>query len=138
MKQRTIELTESLKREKELNETKSRFVTIASHEFRAPLGIILLSMSLIELYNKDDEEEKRKKQIELIRMKVKNLVVILDDFLSLEKMEQGKEKIVKESFDLHQYFEDIVEEANGMVKKGQRISFIYNGENQIVQDKKKL
>ena len=138
VQRRTIELTELLAIEKELNETKSRFVTIASHEFRAPLGIILLSLSLIELYNKENEEQKRRNQIELLRAKVKNLVVILDDFLSLEKLEQGREKLVMEPFDLHHDLEEMVEESKVMLKRGQRISFIFDGEDWIIQDKKKL
>jgi PAS domain S-box-containing protein len=90
VKERTLELTHALEREKELNEMKSRFVSIASHEFRTPLSAILSSTSLVEHYTKPDQEEKRKKHVDRIKSSVRNLTSILDDFLSLEKLEQGK------------------------------------------------
>src|SRR5207237_330622 len=90
VKQRTYELTEALEREKELSEMKSRFVSMASHEFRTPLSAILSSLSLIEHYLAPEQSPKREKHMERIRSSVKNLTNILDDFLSLEKLEQGR------------------------------------------------
>jgi PAS domain S-box-containing protein len=138
VEERTLELTHSLEREKELNELKSRFVSMASHEFRTPLSAILTSVSLIESYNKEDQEEKRKKHTDRIKASVKNLVGILNDFLSLDKLEQGKVEIVNESFDLLEFSNDIVEEVNGMLKEGQRIHFSHLGQKKIVLDKKIL
>jgi len=133
--ERTLELTYSLEHERELNELKSRFVTIASHEFRTPLSAILSSISLIESYHKEEQKEHRDKHIERIKSCVKNLVDILNDFLSLEKLEQGKIELSKEKFDIYEFTTDIVEEVNVLLKLGQHINFTHNGDKEIVQDK---
>lgn len=139
VKERTLELTQALEREKELNEMKSRFVSIASHEFRTPLSAILSSTSLVEHYTNAEQIEKRAKHIERIKSSVKNLTSILDDFLSLEKLETGKVEIHNINFDLKEFIEDVIDEVDGMrKKKDQKILFSYKGEAGIYQDKKIL
>ena len=139
VKERTLELTYSLEKEKELNEMKSRFVSIASHEFRTPLSAILSSTSLVEHYIKPEQEEKRKKHIDRIKSSVRNLTSILDDFLSLEKLEQGKVEAHSTEFNLKEFIEDAIEEMEGMSKrKHQKINFQFKGEEEIRQDKKIL
>lgn len=138
VKERTFELTVSLEREKELNEMKSRLVSMASHEFRTPLSAILSSVSLIASYNKEEQEEKRSKHIERIKSSVKNLTDILNSFLSLDKLEQGKTEMSIEAFDLEGLSKDVLEELNGLLKQGQKINLVHNGEKEIVQDKKIL
>jgi PAS domain S-box-containing protein len=138
VKERTLELTQLLEREKELNEMKSRFVSMASHEFRTPLSAVLSSISLIESYNKEEQEEKRKKHIERIKSSVRNLTDILNDFLSIDKLEQGKVEIFIETFNLYEFTRDIIEEVNGMLKQGQQIILTHLGEKEIIQDKKIL
>jgi PAS domain S-box-containing protein len=87
------ELSESLEKEKELNELKSRFVTTASHEFRTPLSTILSSSFLLEKYNDINEPAKREKHIQRIKNAVDDMKNILEDFLSLGKLEEGSIKI---------------------------------------------
>jgi PAS domain S-box-containing protein len=87
------ELSDSLEKEKELNELKSRFVTTASHEFRTPLSTILSSSFLLEQYNQDSEPLKRVKHIERIKAAVADMKNILEDFLSLGKLEEGMIKV---------------------------------------------
>ena len=136
--ERTLELTHALEHQQELNEMKSRFVSMASHEFRTPLSAILTSVSLVATYHKDEQIEKRNKHIERIKGSVKNLTGILNDFLSLDKLEQGKLEMVSELFNLNDFAEDIVEEVKGMLKKGQQIRFSHHGEKEIKQNKKIL
>ena len=83
------ELSRSLENEKNLNELKSRFVTTASHEFRTPLSTILSSAYLLEKYNDTQEVEKRKKHLRHIKDAVADMKDILEDFLSLGKLEEG-------------------------------------------------
>jgi PAS domain S-box-containing protein len=139
VRERTLELTHALEREKELNEMKSRFVSIASHEFRTPLSAILSSTSLIDHYTSAGQEEKRKKHIDRIKSSVRNLTNILDDFLSLEKLEQGKVEAYNAAFNLKEFIEDGIEEMEGMVKrKHQNVHLSYSGPEEIYQDKKIL
>ena len=138
VRERTLELTLMLEREKELNEIKSRFVSMASHEFRTPLSAILSSISLVETYTKMDDEEKRIKHVERIKSSVKNLTDILNNFLSLDKLEQGKVEMTKELFDLKEFGLDIIEDVKGILKPGQEIICEHSGELQTVQDKKIL
>lgn len=139
VRERTMELTEALGREKELNEMKSRFVSMASHEFRTPLSAILSSTSLIEHYPGEEQAEKRNKHIERIKSSVKNLTGLLDDFLSLEKLEQGKVEIKSLDYNLQEFVEDVIDEMDGMLKKkNQRITYLFKGETNVYQDKKIL
>lgn len=139
VRERTLQLTEALEREKELNEMKSRFVSVASHEFRTPLSAILSSTSLIEHYTAPEQAEKRDKHIDRIKSSVKNLTDILNDFLSLEKLEQGKVEAHTVEFDLKEFIEDVIEEMEGMIKKKeQRVNYVYEGDANANQDKKIL
>ena len=139
VRERTLELTQTLEREKELNEMKSRFVSMASHEFRTPLSAILSSISLVDHYVDQQYAEKRKKHIDRIKTSVKNLTSILDDFLSLEKLEQGNVEMHPVNFDLRELIDDVIEEMEGMTKKkNQHILFSFVGESSVYQDKKIL
>ncbi|MFZ7115210.1 MAG: PAS domain-containing sensor histidine kinase [Bacteroidota bacterium] len=129
------EILLSLEKEKELNEMKSKFVSIASHEFRTPLSTILTSVSLIGKYDDNSLLDKRKKHIERIKGSVKNLTDILNDFLSLEKLEAGKVEIRFETINFRQFCEEITEEMQSVSKSGQQIILNYSGEPELVADK---
>ncbi len=138
VKERTLELTQMLEREKELNEIKSRFVSMASHEFRTPLSTILSSASLVENYTLADDTEKRHKHIDRIKSSVKNLTDILNNFLSLDKLEQGKLEMNEDEFDLKEFVSDTMEDVKSLMKPGQNISIYHDGLTHTVQDKKIL
>ena len=89
------ELARALNKEKELNELKSRFVSLASHEFRTPLSTILSSTYLLQKYTTSEEQLKRQKHIERIISSVNTLTDILNDFLSVGKIEEGKISVKK-------------------------------------------
>ncbi len=80
----------SLERERELNELKSKFVSIASHEFRTPLSTVMSSAALIQQYKDRNELDKVNKHVTRIKSSVNHLTAILNDFLSLGKLEEGK------------------------------------------------
>ncbi|HZV68036.1 MAG TPA: ATP-binding protein [Saprospiraceae bacterium] len=133
---RTLELTISLDKEKVLNEMKSRFVSLASHEFRTPLSTILSSVSLIACYNDENQQAKRSKHINRITSSVKDLTGILNDFLSLDKLEHGMIELDTEIFDFSEFTNEILDEVNFMLKPGQEINYVYTGEKELKQDKK--
>lgn len=136
--ERTLQLSAALTREKELNEMKSRFVSMASHEFRTPLSALLSSISLIEQYTALNQPDKCTKHIERIKSSVRNLTDILNDFLSLEKLEQGKIEVDKQLFNFDEFIEDAIEEVNNLLKPGQTIVHHHDGEPTLRQDKKIL
>lgn len=111
------EMRLALDRERLLNEMKSRFVTLASHEFKTPLSVILSSVSLIEKYNTPETEDKRQRHIQRVRSNVDNLKHLLNDFLSLEKLEEGVVRNNPEQADLVQLVEegiqDMIETCDG-------------------------
>lgn len=117
----------ALEAEKELNELKSRFVSMASHEFRTPLSTILTSVSLISQYTAKEDENKRDKHINRIRSSVRNLTSILNDFLSLDKLEQGKVEMNVVKFNIVELCEEIVEEMQAAAKKEQVIIYSHSG-----------
>ncbi len=135
---RAEEVERALEKEKELNELKSRFVSIASHEFRTPLSTILSSASLIGRYESKEQKEKRNKHIQRIKNNVKHLTTILNDFLSLSKLEEGKIEHQPLFFDLHEFCTDIKEEFETNNTKNNSIHLDYKGDKKVFLDKKLL
>lgn len=136
--ERTQELTESLEREKEMNKMKSRFVSIASHEFRTPLSTILSSAFLIERYSLTEQQEKRLWHTGKIKSAIQNLTSILEDFLSLDKLEEGRVEVQRTGFNLKEFIVDVIEEVSTLTKNGQCISYTHQGSEWAVLDKKIL
>jgi PAS domain S-box-containing protein len=134
--ERTLELTHALEREKELNDMKSRFVSMASHEFRTPLSAILSSISLLEKYTAPEHEAKREKHFLRVREAVRNLINILDDFLSLDKLERGKTAPEFEEIDLREFTQGVCDSVDGMLKEGQELHYEHAGETKIYSDKR--
>jgi len=129
------EVKDALKKEMELNELKSRFVTTASHEFRTPLSAILSSASLIGKYQDNKDEEKRTKHVNRIKTSVANMIGILNDFLSLSKLEEGKVSNNPVQFDIKELSEDVVDELDLVLKPDQSLYYTHNGYPQVVLDK---
>lgn len=116
-------MKESLKKERELNELKTKFLSLVSHEFKTPLSGILTSSNLIGKYVKEEQQEKREKHIKTITSKVKYLNNILDDFLSVERMETGKVNYKITQFPLSKVINEVVYNANMLLKEGQIINY---------------
>ncbi len=123
LRQSELEIREALQKAMELSELKSRFVSIASHEFRTPLSTILSSASLIGRYTKSENQEQREKHINRIKSAVNNLTGILNDFLSLSKLEEGKVEYRPTEFEINEFCIDLVDEIQGLLKPGQYIKF---------------
>src|ERR1700749_2606744 len=104
------EVSLSLEKEKELGQLKSRFVSMASHEFRTPLSAIQLSAVLVGKYAEPFDNPQIIKHVKKIKNAVGNLTTILNDFLSLEKLEAGKVEPAFVEFDLVKLSEEITEE----------------------------
>lgn len=138
LEQSQEELSEALDKEKQLNEIKSRFVSMASHEFRTPLSTVLSSASLMSGYVEKQDYEKCIRHIGKIKNAVNHLNDILEDFLSLGKLDEGKVGSLVSEFDLEEFIQEAMDEMKGLLKKGQRIEAAYKGEKRIHSDKKLL
>ena len=131
-----VELEKALQHEKDLNELKSRFVSMASHEFRTPLSTISSSATLLSKYQETAQQEKRDKHISRIKNSVSNLIHILNDFLSLSKLEEGMIEPDKEEINLPKLLEDIQEEITALIEKGQTIELACQTNTIIYSDQK--
>jgi signal transduction histidine kinase len=120
-KKAEAEVRKSLERERELNELKSKFVSIASHEFRTPLSTVLSSASLIQQYVDRKEEEKVTKHVQRIKSSVNHLTSILNDFLSLGKLEEGKIEVIRETIHLSDFLNEVKEEISSTLKENQQL-----------------
>jgi PAS domain S-box-containing protein len=132
------DLAEAFTREKELNELKSRFVSMASHEFRTPLSGILSSVSLIKKYITTEEQEKREKHIRRIEDSVNQLTDILEEFLSVSKLEEGKVETRITQISLPDLIGETLADLRMIAKKGQRLTFQHTGNPDIYIDKSLL
>jgi PAS domain S-box-containing protein len=121
LEQRTDELTRALAAEQELGELKSRFVSMASHEFRTPLTAVLTSATLIEKYPGADQQDKRLKHLERIRASVRHLNDILEEFLSVGRIEEGKIAAQPVQLVLDSLLTETIQDVQGLLKTGQTI-----------------
>ncbi len=130
------ELNQALDKEKELNELKSRFVSMASHEFRTPLATIMSSLSLVKAYGEQNDTVKQSRHIQKIKSSIGNLTDILNDFLSVSKLEEGKVEHIQEQFEIQRYINEVVSEMELFCKAGQKITYHHSGGEMVLLDKK--
>ena len=136
LEQSQEELSAALDKERQLNEIKSRFVSMASHEFRTPLSTVLSSASLLNRYTTEEDQPKRERHIEKIRSSVKQLNDLLEDFLSLGKLDEGKLEAHFNTFNLHELIQDTADEMKGLMKNDQQIIYDGNGGAVVESDKR--
>jgi PAS domain S-box-containing protein len=127
-------LREALKIERNLGELKSRFVSMASHEFRTPLSTVLSSAYLIEKYAAGEDQSKREKHLQRIVSSVNMLTDILNDFLSLGKMEEGKMQAKFSEFNMEDMIKSTLEEIKNNLKKEQQIIYKHKGNPNVFLD----
>jgi len=138
LEQSQTELSEALDKERQLNEIKSRFVSMASHEFRTPLSTVLSSASLISKYSHTQDQDKRDRHIKKIKNSVKQLNDILEDFLSLGKLDEGKVLVKSNEFDLEEFIFDTADDMKGLLKRDQKIICKHSGIKESLSDSKLL
>lgn len=131
---KTRELSQALSKERELSDLKSRFVSMASHEFRTPLSTILSSVSLISKYISSEDQDKRDKHILRIRSAVNNLTDILNEFLSLGRIEEGRIQVHLSEFNMREQVKLIVDEIKTILKDGQMIHYDHDGDAMVNLD----
>jgi PAS domain S-box-containing protein len=138
VKERTRELNEALSKEKELVELKSKFVAIASHEFRTPLATINFATNYLKDYLNKLQPSDINKKLESIEKQVRHMTFLLDDVLTLGKSESGKTKVVARKIDIHDFFQKIVEEVLYSTKSTHQVTFSFESLIREIQIDEKL
>jgi PAS domain S-box-containing protein len=128
------ELYKALSKEKDLGDLKSAFVSMASHEFRTPLSTILSSASLLAKYKLTEEQPKRDKHILRIKSSVLNLNNILNEFLSLGKIEDGKIATHISVFNIEEFISQQINEMTEILKPGQHVNYSHKGKSDVTLD----
>lgn len=134
------DIKSSLEKEIYLNELKSRFVSIASHEFRTPLTSIMNSVSLLSRYmeKKHNTKEKQGEHLKRIKTSIYHLTSVLNDFLSLDKLEDGKIEMNCTTFNLSEFSQEILKGLDGMKINDHQITYHHQGEIDVCIDKQIL
>lgn len=109
--------------ERELSQLKTKFLSLASHEFRTPLSGILTSTTLLSKYIPKDNKNS-KKHITIIKTLVNHLSNILNDFMSLERIETGDIHYKFSSFGFNSLMGEIIRDTKTLLKSGQSINYV--------------
>jgi hypothetical protein len=128
----------ALQKEKELSDLKTKFLSLVSHEFKTPLSGILTSVVLAGKYKLEEQQEKREKHLNTIKNKVHYLDNILNDFLSIERLESGKVNYKFTSFSLSKVVNEVVYNANVTLKSGQNIEYTRDIDNIVLHQDEKI
>lgn len=128
----------ALQKEKELSELKTKFLSLVSHEFKTPLSGILTSVVLAGKYKLEEQQDKREKHLNTIKNKVHYLDNILNDFLSIERLESGKVSYKFSTFSLSKLVNEVVYNANVTLKSGQEIQYPRNIETITLHQDEKI
>ncbi len=136
VQKRTSELQDALDQEKARNILKSKSIALASHEFRTPLTALLSSVDLVESYLRLGQLDAIPRHLLRIRKSVGFLTSILEEFLSLEKLEQGTTTAENTTLDLQGCVTDVTDDLRASLHTGQTIRLDYKGEAMIYGDKK--
>lgn len=132
------DLNKALEKEKELNELKSRFVSMASHEFRTPLTTMMSSLSLVTKYGEHNDKTNQLKHVSKIKTSINNLTDILNDFLSVSKLEEGRVENIPEEISLKPFITDIVSEMQAMATNMHQLIHNHSGHEIAFLDKRLL
>jgi PAS domain S-box-containing protein len=128
----------ALSRERELGELKSRFVSMASHEFRTPLTAIASAASLIEKYTETEQQPKREMHVKRIQKAVNNLTDILEEFLSAGELEEQKRQAKYTDFDLPELIQECLTDLQNTLKPQQSIRVQHTGPARVHSDRSLL
>lgn len=131
------ELGIALEHEKELNELKSRVVTMVSHEFRTPLAIILSSITLITKYAETNDKENQLKHINKIKSVIEYLTELIEGTLSVAILDEGKFSFNSEEINIPLFLNDVIEnfETKSNTSPVKKIKYNHLGVDKILNDK---
>lgn len=100
----------ALEREKEIVELKSNFVSLVSHEFRTPLGVIVSAADILENYLDRMSPEQRSGHLKDIRYSAQQMSGLMEEVLLLGKVESGRMVCRREPLQLTELCQRVVDE----------------------------
>jgi signal transduction histidine kinase len=116
VEKRTSELNQALQKEKELVEMKSKFVSVASHEFRTPLSTISLAAESVRNHFHQLGADDIKRKLLKIEDQAAHMTNLLEDVLTMGKSDAGKIKVKLISLDLHEFVTTLIDEVRSVAK----------------------
>lgn len=132
------ELARTLEKEKQLNELKSRFVSMTSHEFRTPLTTILSSTELLQSHSYKWGEPRDLKHLERIHTAVERMTELLNGVLVLSRAEAGRLEFHPQPLNLEQFCRDLVEDLQSSAPEHQLLFSLTGNCTQVAMDEKLL
>jgi signal transduction histidine kinase len=132
------EVRKALEKEQELSELKSRFISMASHEFRTPLSTILVCSDLIKTFGDQFSEAKKQKQLNKIQAAVKEITELLEDVLLIGKTSAGRIEFNPLLLNLEAFCREILEEISLTYGENHRLNFQCQGDCSSVEMDQKL
>jgi PAS domain S-box-containing protein len=121
-KQAEVEILKSLAREKELSQLKSNFVSMVSHEFRTPLGIIQSSAELLRDFYQKMQADERDEQLESIARNTRRMAAMMEGVLVLSRLDAGKLEFQPAALDLNAFFRRVMDEVLSATNRRCRIA----------------
>jgi len=115
------ELVRTLEREKELSQLKSNFVSMVSHEFRTPLGIIQSSAELLRGFYQRMKPDEREEQLESITRNTRRMADMMEEVLVLSRLDAGKLEFEPVALDLNVFCRRVVDEVLSATNRRCRI-----------------
>lgn len=137
-KQAQVEILNALSKEKELNQLKSRFISMASHDFRTPLSAIMISSDLLKAYSHRLTEDKKLDHLNQIQASVRRMTLLLDDILWMGKATSGKIDFKPQKVNLEELCQEVLDEI--AIADCNKHQFIYkfHAESSLVEMDRKL
>jgi signal transduction histidine kinase len=120
---RTDELARALARERELGEMKSSFVSLVSHEFRTPLGVIMSAAEVLQRYFERLSPEKRARHLDMIFRSTKNLAELIEEVLLLGRVEEGRMQFAPVPLDQEKLCRSLTDEMRSATSAACPIEF---------------
>ncbi|MDD1427361.1 PAS domain S-box protein [Dolichospermum sp. ST_sed9] len=123
----------SLVQEKEVSQMRSRFISMASHEFRTPLAIISSSTGILQNFSDRLSPEKKQRHLETIQKTIQHIVQLLDDVLMINRAEAEKMEFKPEALDIIAFCYHLKEQIEGTSSK-HTIEFCVNASEPILDN----
>lgn len=137
-KEMRLEMEKTLEKERELINLKSRFISMASHEFRTPLTVILSASDNLKRYDEKMSKEEKVKRLDKIKAKVNHMTEMLDDILTVGKIESGTYSVNPEPLNLSQMIHSLTQEYQNSIGKSHQFDINLPIEKILLKGDRKL